>query len=161
MKIIRLKALRNYNLIITTLMAMLGFATACDDIIDPKMEYGTPSADFIVKGKVTSKSTGEVVPYVKVVMRADTTPINDVYHFGCDSVMTDANGNYETIINDFPGEAVFKLHVEDVDGSVNGSYQSFDTTFTFTDPQYTGGDGWYEGKTTQELNIELVTSNKK
>lgn len=161
MKFIRLKTLRNYNLIITTLMAMLGFATACD-IINSYDEYGCPNADFIVKGKVTSKITGESLTSIKVVLGDAYTSNDKIYFYGIDSLITDNQGNYEVQSSSTPSDTItYVIHFEDIDGTENGSFQSLDTSITVIDPQFIGGDGdWYQGKVTQELNIELTPSNE-
>lgn len=44
------RILTTYNVLLSGLLALLGFASSCES----RAEYGTPSAKFIVNGTVTS-----------------------------------------------------------------------------------------------------------
>jgi len=119
--------------------------TSCDKST-PRVEYGTPHATFKVHGVVSSE-TNVKIPKIRIVMREDTT-------------FTDANGNYEVEINDFPGDQNFAMEFKDVDGSENGAYQPKDTTASFINPQYIDGDSWYAGETSIEVNVNLKAEQK-
>lgn len=52
-------ALTTYAKIITALLSIVGYLTGCQIINDPKDEYGVPSADYVIKGKVTDAITNQ------------------------------------------------------------------------------------------------------
>lgn len=162
MKRIAVKLININNLIISGLISLLGFAIACDDIIDPKDEYGCPYAEFIIKGKVTSENTGGAIASIKVVMGETYTSDDKNYFYGIDSTTSDNEGGYELRTSSTPLDTVtYAIYFKDIDGTKNGSFQNLDTIVTFIDPEFTGASGWYEGEVTQELNIELVPINAK
>ena len=104
--------------------------------------YGTPTAKFIVNGKVTSSSNQEI-ENIKIKMQWDSTKTNK-------------EGNYQIETYDYPGDHAFDIQFIDIDGVENGEYQSLDTIVKFKDPHFTGGDGdWDEGETSKEFNIQL------
>jgi putative lipoprotein (rSAM/lipoprotein system) len=141
MKIIRIKFLKSFSALITGLMAILGFAATCE----PRVEYGTPSAEFVVNGKVTAAGTQVPIENIRVTMQGDTA-------------FTDEQGNYQ--VSDkwgFPTDQAYDIRFRDIDNEANGEYQDLDTVAEFTDPEFTGGDGnWYEGETLLELNVKLT-----
>jgi putative lipoprotein (rSAM/lipoprotein system) len=143
--------LKWHNKLLAFLLSLIGVGAACTtggcEYGTPADEYGTPSAKFIVNGKVTSESN-TAIQGIRVIMKYDT-------------VYTDSEGDYSAKTIAFPESQTFTLKFEDVDGTSNGSYQAQDTTATFTDPQFTNGDGdWYSGETSQELNIKLKTDTE-
>ena len=123
-------------------MAMLGFAASCDSI-GPQAMYGTPTAKYIVNGKVTSSSSGQEIENIKIKLRRDSTK-------------TDSQGNYQIETGEFPDGETFNIEFIDADSTDNGEYQSLDTIVEFKDPHFIGGDGdWYAGETSKEFNIKL------
>jgi len=148
MKIIKHKFLSGYNVIITALMALLGFATSCEPI--GGAEYGVPHARFIVKGKIVSAEGNAPVPNIKVRMQQDT---NIRYY---DSAYSESNGNYQVDLVDFPESQTYKIEFIDTDGSANGEFQTLDTVVEFKEPKFTGGSGnWDEGETQKIFNVAL------
>ena len=148
MKIIKHKFLSGYNVIITALMALLGFSTACEPL--GGTEYGVPHARFIVKGKIVSSDGNMPVPDIKIRMQHDT-----ITRF-CDSVYSDSNGNYLVDLDDFPESQTYKIKFIDTDGSANGEFQTLDTVVEFREPVFTGGKGsWDQGETQKTLNVAL------
>lgn len=143
MKKVEIKCIKFYNTILGAIMVLLGF-TNCSKIIDPKDEYGTPSATYKVLGQVTDKSSNRALPNIRVVMMYDST-------------LTDSEGNYEVVGGGFPGDQTFLVQFKDIDGVENGgTMQQVDTLLVFVDPEYTGGDGsWYQGEASIEFNIKL------
>ena len=143
MKKVKIKFFKTSNAIIFGLLALLGFTTSCEK----KVEYGTPSAKFIVNGKVISSDSNEAINNIRVVMRGDTTK-------------TDNEGKYQVVDKyGFPSDQTYDIQFQDIDGATNGDYQNLDTIIEFKNPQFINGDGnWYSGETSKELDIEL---NKK
>jgi len=137
----KFKILSGYNLIISFLVSLLGFATACEPI--GATEYGVPQARFTVKGKVTTVVTGAPVANIKVKMLRDST-------------ISDASGNYQISGIEFPHSQSIPIKYMDMDGTLNGELQTLDTVVEFKDPKFTGGDGhWFQGETEKEFNIAL------
>ncbi len=144
MKKVKNKFLMKYNRIIIIILSLLGFSTVCVQTY----EYGTPSADFIVKGAIQSEENNQLIPNIMVVSKYDT-------------IYSDYEGKYY-IKNDgyFPSDQTFLLEFEDIDGQENGEFHSLDTLIEFIDPDFSGGDGdWYEGETEKVLNIKLKPKN--
>jgi putative lipoprotein (rSAM/lipoprotein system) len=151
MKEIQTKFLKYSNAIIVGLLAILGF-TSCGD---PKDEYGTPSATFIVKGKVTSIETLEAIKNIKVIVHGDTSDIG--YYWDRDTSVTDNDGNYVIDKYGFPKDQKYLIQFQDIDSVLNGQFQDLDTIIEFKNPTFSGGDGdWYCGEATKEFNIKLI-----
>lgn len=144
MKKVKIRFLKTSNAIIAGLIALLGFAASCEKENDTKVEYGTPSAKFIVNGKVISSESNLAVENIRVVMKGDTT-------------RTDSDGKYQVMDEyGFPGSQAYDIQFQDTDGAENGDFQDLDTIVEFIDPQYTNGSGnWYSGEASEELNVEL------
>ena len=153
MKKLKTGLLINWNRLLRILMSVLGFSVAanlssCEDG-GGRAEYGTPSAKFIINGQVKSEQTTAAIPNIRVVMSGDS-------EFLADTSFTDANGKYSLDITNFPANQSFVVKFEDIDGTANGEYQSLLSTVEFIDPEYTNGSGnWYEGETSQTLNVNL------
>ena len=138
-KVIR-RILKSYNLILASMLTVLGFSVSCE----MKAEYGVPSAKFIVNGNVQSSLDNTPVKNIRVIMQGDTT-------------LTDDSGNF--VVMDkygFPTSQIFDIKFLDIDSTENGSFENKDTTVSFVNPKFTKGNGhWYEGETSKELNIKL------
>ncbi|MFV0267034.1 MAG: radical SAM-associated putative lipoprotein [Draconibacterium sp.] len=140
------RILKSQNKIIAFLLSVLGIGSAgifggCNPT-DAPVEYGSPSATFVVKGKVTNEAEAGIKG-IKVKM------VND-------STATDQNGQYEIDIVDFPTDREFQIQFEDIDSAANGNYEKMDTVVTFVDPVFKNPDGnWYAGETTKEFDIKL------
>lgn len=123
-------------------------------------EYGTPSADFVIKGKVSSSNTGQPAPEIAVAMRTEYYTDNDGNtRFGTiDSVATNSRGEYQIVAQRlWPEDQTFHVAFSDVDGAANGSFADTTVTVEFVDPAFSGGSGnWYAGQAQKELNVELL-----
>jgi len=145
MKKLKTKFYKTSNTIIFGLLALLGFASSCEKEPNSIMvEYGTPSAKFIVNGKISSNDTNTPIKNIRVIMNRDTS-------------FSDSEGHYQVIENHgFPINQTFQINLQDVDSTVNGDYKNLDTIVEFVNPQFVNGDGhWYEGETTKEFNVKL------
>ncbi|MDR0714846.1 MAG: radical SAM-associated putative lipoprotein [Bacteroidales bacterium] len=143
-----------YNAIIAALLSLLGCVANTNTIA----EYGTPSADFIVNGKVSS-GTGQPVHNIAVVMRGYLGTDNDgrMIFEKTDSTGTADNGDYRVKAEGaFPKNQTCQLVFSDIDGADNGAFKDTTVTVEFINPVFTGGDGrWYSGETCKEVNIQL------
>ncbi|MDY0104616.1 MAG: radical SAM-associated putative lipoprotein [Lentimicrobium sp.] len=137
----KIKILKKYNVLIAGLLALLGYTTACDS----KDEYGTPSAKFIVNGKVISSETDQPIENIRVTMQGDTT-------------YTNADGVYQVVDNwGFPTDQTYKIDFNDIDGAANGGFSGLDTIVEFKDPEFSDGNGdWYSGETSKEFDVKLT-----
>lgn len=148
MKKIKVSLFMRFNSLISLLITILGFGTACSFsgcmYGDPVVEYGTPFATFKVKGNVKSEINSNTISNIRVVMVYDTT-------------YTDESGNYHISKTDFPHNQTYLLEFRDIDGEMNGEYQGLDTIVEFINPEFTGGNGnWDNGETEKELNVKLT-----
>ncbi|MDR2802012.1 MAG: radical SAM-associated putative lipoprotein [Prevotellaceae bacterium] len=148
------KILTICNAIIAALLSLLG----CTINHDNPVEYGTPSADFIINGKVSS-NTGQPVPRIAVVMREYVGTDNDgrPLFYKVDSTGTNDNGDYQVKSEGtFPEDKTYRLAFSDIDGVTNGAFKDTTVTVEFIDPVFTGRDKhWYAGETGKEVNIQL------
>lgn len=141
----KIKILKIYNSLICICLAIIGFTSSCNG----PDEYGTPYAKFIIKGKVSSEETGQVIKGIQALVPSR------------DSIYTDDEGNFRLIIEDFPSDSTtFKMEFNDIDSEQDGLFQNADTSITFLNPKFSGGDDdWYKGETSKEINIKLTRKN--
>lgn len=101
------------------ILAILGCSTvvtAC---------YGVPFDIYSVKGRVIDAETEEPIKGIKVQVRSDRL---------CDYGETDADGSFH--VGFYETAAPVSLECVDVDGPLNGSYESFNETIISEDNQY-------------------------
>ena len=66
---------RWYNAVLTALLSMLGYSCSSDDIVDEygvPVEYGVPTAHFIMKGTVTDEA-GTPIQGIKATLKVMPT----------------------------------------------------------------------------------------
>lgn len=137
---------RWYNAVLTALLAMLGYESCSSDSV---VEYGTPNADFQIKGQVTYEG-GIPIPGIRV-----RAPYSYIDGSDGQSVLTDENGRFE--LDEFHSMLYGRLYVEDIDGEDNGGEFLSDTINVWDLPkkEVEKGSGWYEGKFEVNANIRL------
>lgn len=143
--------LKTYGKVIAWILTALGLYTSCD-IIEPRVEYGTPTADFVVKGKVTDKSTRQPVKGKAVINKSYTWP------YGNDTVRTDASGNYELEFTAISfGSEDITVYTSDIDGEANGAYRSDTIRIKAHElKQIEKRRNWYNGKFEGKADFELT-----
>lgn len=154
----KIKLLSAYSRILSFVLVFLGFQSC--STVDPKDEYGAPSAKFIVKGKV--ENGDKEVSGLKVALGVvDYYSSNSKKAYYVDSVNTDAKGLFRVSIQDFPTSQKFVIKYEDIDGEKNGLLETVIDTVRFDNPSFTNGSGgWYVGETTKDLGtVKLNSSN--
>ena len=129
------------------ILGVLGFS-ACDN--PPLDMYGSPTVDFMVKGKVTDS---EGTPIKGIVISSKRGLSDDL------SAVTDENGEFVTNkIKEFGvmGTLVFT----DVDGAENGGdFETYEKDLSkFPQTQVKEGEGWYRGEYEVTADVKL---NKK
>ena len=134
------------------ILGLLGF-TACGNA--PLDMYGSPTVDFMVKGKVTD---GEGTPIKGIVVSS-----KNAQSFGGNeglNAVTDENGTFVT--NQIrQGGIVGTLVFTDVDGAENGGdFQTLETNISTLPKQLIKeGENWYQGE--YEVTAEVKLSKKK
>ena len=100
--------LKSSNALLAAILALFGI-NSCEDGVEAL--YGVETSEFEIVGTITNE---------------ESAPIKDIQvvrHPGFDTAFTDANGNFRIVNEGFQGGYVL-LHIDDVDGATNGSYQS-------------------------------------
>ena len=126
------KILNKINLLLTTLVSMLGFScclTSCN-------EYGVPYANFVLEGRVINEEK-EPLENMQVVTKSYW--VNDIFY-------TPADGKFLRTYNGIMDKE-FMISVTDT----SGVYQSVTVNIQ---ANYTGGKDWYMGS--DRANIEFV-----
>lgn len=132
------------NAFLLIIISFLGY-TSCRKDPGIKAEYGCPTAEFIIKGKITASDNGKEIPGIKALVK------------NRDSVYSNSNGYYELSMYDFPENQSYLVQFNDIDSSINGYYKDTAFTIEFKNPSFTGGDGnWDNGKTEKIMNITLI-----
>ena len=119
--------------------AILGLNVGCNgsEVIDGGEEYGTPTAEFEVKGRVTNPD-GQPVANVEVQM-ADNADTTATY------------GSFDVTALDLPHNKQ-DVHFRDLEGR----YADTTTTVDFPRNDFEGGSGnWYIGHATMTVDVEL------
>lgn len=132
--------------IITKSLSILGFTIPMFGCDAPEM-YGTPWADYEVKGKVLD-ADGDPIKGIKVSL------IEDQYN--SQSTQSLENGTFKVSLGTIPFDKL-KLTAQDIDGAENGGeFEEKTLELDFSKVAYTGeSDGWYHGKKSIEQDIVL------
>jgi len=123
--------------------------------------YGTPSADWSVKGRVVDE-TGRPVSGLQVVLgnRTDNEPgvIYDTNYWPLDTLQTASDGVYQILSSGFPLSKL-QIDVHDIDGDANGG-EFADASIVINDFKFKEGDGvWYSGHA--DINVPDIIVKKK
>lgn len=141
--------LKPFDKIILSLLAVFGF-NQCE----MPVEYGTPSADFIIKGTITDSISSIPVANIRII-RGDSASYT---YPRFDTIYTDSKGKYQTIVSAFPVESpTFHLKIDDIDGAQNvGDFQRKTVEVVFTSSDWIETkSGWYAGKAQKTVDIKL------
>lgn len=146
------RAIKLYDKFVLLVLSFLGLFTSCNFAT----MYGTPYAEFEVKGSVTSKETKQPIEGIRV--------IRPMFEYG-DTTYTDANGRYLISFRRDGGlyeleKDTTDLKIEDIDGVKNGGeFETKEFSVSFADAEVIKEkkrkNPWYEGKASKEVNIEL------
>ncbi len=135
------------------LLIVLGFS-ACNNDEEQPVEYGTPTVQFSVKGKVVHAADKEKgLPDIQVIV--DPFPGEEMYSPLVDTVYTDGTGGFE--VNSVVGRVPDKIRIsykelEENAGEVPLKSGEIEVT---TLEQTEAGSGWYKGKYEAEVTIEM------
>jgi putative lipoprotein (rSAM/lipoprotein system) len=150
MKKLSRSLIKGTNWALGGLLALLGFAGITSCI--PRVEYGSPHANFTIKGKVTNEQ-GAAIPGIQVEVVKYKT---DTYQ-AVDTVYTQSNGDFEWNSSYIAGtnDTTFDIISTDIDGEKNGSYKTDMASVSFKREDLKGGKSWYQGKAEKEITIKL------
>lgn len=145
------------NKVLAGILTLLGFSmVSCNT----EEEYGSPYAEYEIKGKVVNEE-GKAIPGIQVVLIETPSNIHSSYAF-CDTLQSGSKGEFNKHIDILPVgyEQKFELRAKDIDGEDNGGLFEEETTeLLFKKEDLKGASGnWYYGKATKEVTI--VMKNK-
>ena len=149
----KLRSHRWYNAVLAALLSMLGYGCSSSD--EP-VEYGTPHADYMIKGQVTDEAGNPIQGIKTSVKNIFVDGEGEVYVNPIDSVRTDVSGSYQ-LKTDWPHESS-KIILEDIDGEANGGEFFGDTLDVAYDKAVKTKDGdgrWYNGAYEITQNVKL------
>ena len=162
MKMNRRTFLIKMNWILAGILGMLGFA-GCTRY--GPYEYGSPHADFTVKGSVVNKATGKPIEGIQVGYQ----DIHLMYGIPSTSYMpkaavsTNAKGEFKLTdrFDAINNDKTLPVYVKDIDGESNGLFQPETLQVDFSNAEHSGkSKNWYYGEYTVNINVELTeTSN--
>ncbi|MDR1864327.1 MAG: radical SAM-associated putative lipoprotein [Bacteroidales bacterium] len=154
--------IKKTNAVLAFLLGLFGFY-GCEK---GSIEYGTPHADYTVKGKIIDKATKKSIKGVRVVFE----PARPIYMYGVPvtgynpkSAVSDDGGNYKltesslnALIPNIPDLQQQEVYFLDVDGEENGLYRDTMIVVDFAQAEKTKKqNNWYEGEYTVSKDIEL------
>lgn len=139
------------------LLALFGLSTSGCFI--PAM-YGTPSADWSVKGRVTDEDN-QPVAGIQVVLgnhfQSNEHVIYDQEYWPLDTLQTGPDGTFQASRGGFPIQQL-KVDFQDIDGEENGG--EFEAvSLMIRKIEYKDAKGWYSGRA--EIEIPDVILKKK
>lgn len=155
MKKAYLTFLKGINGILVAILGLLGIQmTGCFPIV----AYGSPYADYVIKGKVTNTSgTGITGIEVKAATQYDKEYMDEEeYPY---KSLTNTEGEYRFTLKT-SGPVDFTVYANDIDGEMNGLYQSDSIFIEKDDIKLHGSKGWYEGGGKATVNFKLKEATK-
>lgn len=114
------------------------------------VEYGSPYAEFVLKGSVTD-TEGNALENIRVILKP-----YEGYPEANYTLRTNSAGRYE-----FDAMSVFPsiqmtVTAEDTDGTDNGGeFAPQDAVVELKSSDFTDGDGWYAGKAEKTVDFQL------
>jgi putative lipoprotein (rSAM/lipoprotein system) len=151
--------MKGANWILAGVLTLLGFS-GCNRFGED--EYGTPHADYTVKGTVVNRATGRPVKGIRV---SYINPEQVIAMYGVPpaeynerlSDSTDGAGSF-SITTDMLEENPVPVYVLDMDGGENGGFFGAESLeVDFSGAAHSGKrSGWYEGEYTVTLKVELT-----
>ena len=162
MKKLNRKLIRGTNWALAGLLSLLGF-TGCgkDNNGDGEIsvEYGSPSSNFKVLGRVTNEQ-GQPLGGMRVVA-SNVTAIWGKGPGQCysgllrDTVYTASDGSFVRVYSLFPADSVY-IHIKIEDSAEPSVYDSNSIAVGFAKGDLEGDDrGWYLGGAEKKINVTL------
>lgn len=142
-----------FGWIISGMLSLLGFSS-CDIIPDMPLEYGTPNANYTVKGKVTDHAN-KPIQGIEVTIKRSGLPVDDP--FNSKTLASDTKGEFSNEFKgEFPRDIVFTLTFTDIDGVQNGEFNTKQESVEIKSSELKGrSSGWFAGSATKEVTVKL------
>lgn len=139
------------NRLLSGALVLLGFAS-CEGG-DTPCEYGTPHADYEIKGKVQNEE-GQPMKGMRVIV-AENPPATSSYYTGRkDTLYTEGTGEY-TFKDEFAWPIMgYRVVCEDP----SGVYKADSVDVEMKPAQHK--DGWYYGSDSKKVDFELKKKEK-
>ena len=153
MKKLNRSILRRINYCIGFILSFLGMSifTSCEYGCPPiQCEYGTPSADYQISGRVENAQK-QGIRGIKVSLK---DPIYDIYEGKSHTTdTTNTDGTFSMNFTDFPKNE-FWLIAEDIDSTENGSYRR-DSVLITPEIKDVPGSNWHHTAEVKDIVITL------
>lgn len=135
------------NRLMSGILVLLGF-TACSNVMngDEPCMYGQPHADYEIKGKVQDAESKQPVTNARIIVK-ELDQNNKPWHSYPDTLTTGKTNEY-IYKNTSTGYGRFRVICEDP----SGVYKADSTD---VEMHLTGGEGWYQGSDSKEVNFKL------
>jgi len=167
MKKLNRRLIRGTNWALAGLLSLLGF-TGCgkdnNDDGEMRVEYGVPTANFKVLGRVTDEQ-GKPLSGMRVVA-SDVTTVWGKGPEQCysgllrDTVYTATDGSFVREYSAFPTDSVY-IHMKIEDSAEPSVYDSDSIAVGFAKGDLKGDDrGWYLGAAEKKINVTLKRKKK-
>jgi len=147
-----------YKRLLCRALSLLGFSgmvSGCGaSTHEEPCAYGTPYAEYDIKGAVTDTESRRPLEGIRVVIHHPEENPQLI-----DTLYTDREGKY--VISDqhqhvFPTAGIMLIRAEDIDSAEGGGfYGEKDIRIEVANDDFKGGEGWFEGKLEREVNIAL------
>lgn len=138
-------------------LGILGIGSVCscdaiENIIDgPACEYGCPTMEFVIKGKVVNAKDGKGIEGILV------SPYQGATEATYGNVLTAGNGEFNISGSEFPDDSL-TLYFKDMDGEKNGSFKELEQKVGLS--KVKDGDGkWFEGTFSAENVVVEMQEN--
>ena len=118
-----IKSIKIFSKLIALLISITGIYSCKDD---PECLYGTPHADYIFKGTISSENN---IPVKNIKVKVS----NDISV--TDSTYSDDLGNYEIQVNEELNNK-WIISAVDIDSSENGEFQNTDSVIVLDNSEY-------------------------
>ena len=161
--------IKGVNWALAGILSLLGLTNCCDRYGAP--EYGSPHADYTLKGTVVNKATGQPITgiYVGYSPKSYGTLMYGVPPVPYEPkayVTTNSQGEFK-FTDTFPdgeawveGKPVLPVYVQDIDGEENGSFQSEYLQVDFSEAELIRkSKKWSVGEYTLTIQVALNESD--
>lgn len=142
------------------ILSLLSLAlTSCSmntlDEIEKSVQSGPPTAEFIVKGKVVTKSDGKVYPVEGIEVVFVNMEGNDIEGIEGDTIYTDNKGKFEMNFVRYPSSE-YRIKFTDTRGVKNSLFIEHKEDLIYNRCDFTKGSGAYLGINQRNMGmIEL------
>jgi putative lipoprotein (rSAM/lipoprotein system) len=157
--------IKGTNWALAGILTLLGFSR-CGDKYGPD-EYGTPWANYTIKGAVVDKATGKPIEGIQVNIVTNDEPMvmygppwtgyspKEAVKPEDWTTLTNAKGEFE--LSNTPEWGQIPVAVTDIDGEKNGSFVPDTLAVDYENAKQTEkGQGWYRGEYTKTIKVELT-----